>query len=105
MLPGFPKRQISVLHNTMDVEDQEQATPEASTMDTISNLDSGKKSKMGNNADNATESNAFMSNAHNMSDIADFCTNTSTQNDIHNSGLFPMHTEIMFQILAHAMKC
>ena len=51
---------------------------------------------MGNNVDNITESNAFLSNVHKTSDIADFCTNTSTQNDIHNSGLFPMSTEAMF---------
>ena len=96
MLPGFLKRQINLVHNTVDVEDQEQTTPKASTNDTISNLDSGKNSEMGNNVDNATESNAFMNNVHIMSDIADFCTNTSTQNDIHNSGLFPMHTENLF---------
>ena len=77
MLPGFHKRHINVLHNTKDVEDQEQSTPEASTIDTISTLDSGKNSKMGNNVDNAAESNAFLSNVHNMSDIPDFCTNTS----------------------------
>ena len=51
---------------------------------------------MGNNVNNATESNAFMNNVHSKSDIADFCANTSTQNDIHNSGLFPMHTEKRF---------
>ena len=51
---------------------------------------------MDNNVDNATESNVFLSNIHNISDIADFCTNTSTQDDIHNSGVFPMHTETMF---------
>ena len=80
----------------MDVEDQEQATTEASTIDTTSNLDSGKISEMGNNVDTATESNAFMNNVHSTSDIADICPNKSTQNDIHNSGLFPMHTETMF---------
>ena len=42
MLPGFHKRQINVAHNTVDIEDQEQATPKASTVDTISNLDNGK---------------------------------------------------------------
>ena len=84
MLPGFHKRQINVLHNTKDVEDQEQATPEASTIDTISTLDSGKNSEMGNNVDNTAESNAFLSNVHNTSDVADFCANTSAQNDIHN---------------------
>ena len=96
MLPRLCKRQINVVHNTMGVEDQQQAIPKASTIDTISNLDSGKNSKMGNNVDNNTESNAFMNNIHNTYDIADFCANTSTQNDIHNSGLFPMYTETMF---------
>ena len=96
MLPGFHKRQIHVSHNTKDAEDQEQATPEASAIDIISTLDSGKNSKMGNNVDNTTESNAFLSNVHNMSYIADFCANTTTQNDIHNSGLFSVCTEIMF---------
>ena len=99
MLPGFCKRQNNASPNTKEVEDKEQATPEASTIDTISTLDnsnSGKNSKMGNNVDNITESNAFLSNVHNTSDIADFCTNTSAQNDIHNSGLFPTCTETMF---------
>ena len=94
MLPGSHKRQIDVSHNTKDVE--EQATPEPSTIDTISTLDSVKNSKMGNNVDNSAESNAFLSNIHNTSDIVDLCANTSAQNDIHNSGLFPMHTETMF---------
>ena len=83
-----PQRQINVSLNTKDVEDQEQATPKASTIDSISTLDSGKNSVMDNNVDNATESNTFLSNVHNTSDIADFCTNTSIQNDIRNSGLF-----------------
>ena len=97
MLPGFCKRQNNASPNTKEVEDKEQATPEASTIDTIRTLDnsnSGKNSKMGNNVDNVTESNTFLSNVHNTSDIADFYTNTSAQNDIHNSGLFP--TETMF---------
>ena len=41
MLPGFHKRQNNALDNTKEVEDQEQATPEASTIDTIITLDSG----------------------------------------------------------------
>ena len=64
------------LPNTKEVEDKEQATSEASTIDTISTLDnsnSGKNSKMGNNVDNVTENNAFLSSVHNMSDIADLC--------------------------------
>ena len=98
MLLGFHKRHNNALPNTNEVEDKDQATPEASTIDTISTLDnsnSGKNSKMGNNVDNVTENNAFLRNVHNMSDIADFYyANTSAQNDIHNSGVIP--TEIMF---------
>ena len=30
-----------------------------------------------------------------MPDIADICANTSAQNDNHNSGLFPIHTDTM----------
>ena len=87
--------QNNALPNTKEVEDKEQATPEASTIDTISTLDnsnSGKNSKMGNNVDNITETNAFLSNVHNTSDIADFYANTSAQKDTHNSGLFPTKT-------------
>ena len=92
MLPGFHKRQNNIFHNTKDVEDQEQAAPEASTIETISTLDSGKNSEMGNNVDNTTEDNVFLSNVHNTSDLADFCANTSAQHDMHNSGLFPTET-------------
>ena len=66
--------------------------PEASTIDTINTLDSGKNPEMGNNVDNATKINAFLSNVHNTSDIADFCENTSVQNYIHYSSLFPTET-------------
>ena len=99
MLPGFHKKQNSALHNTKEVEDQEQATPEASMIDTIITLDNsnnGKNFKTGNTIDNVTESNAFLSNGHNTSNIADFCANVSAQNDTHNLGLFPMHTKTMF---------
>ena len=89
MVPGFHKRQNNILHNTKDVENQEHAALEASTIDT---LDGGKNSEMGNNVDKATESNAFLSNVHNTSDIADFCASTSAQNDIHNSSLLPTKT-------------
>ena len=50
---------------------------------------------MGNNVDNITKSNTFLSNAHNTSDIADLCANTSAQYYIHNSSLSP--TKTMFQ--------
>ena len=44
LLPGFCK-QPNQSHNTKDVENQEQATPEASTIETISTMDSGKIQK------------------------------------------------------------
>ena len=92
MLLGFHKIQNNVLHNTKDVEDQEHATPEASTMDTISTVDSGKNWEMGNHVDNTTEDNAFLNSIHNSSDLADFYANASAQHDIHNPGLFPTKT-------------
>ena len=39
MLPGFHKRQNNASPNTKEVEDKDQATSEASTIDTISTLD------------------------------------------------------------------
>ena len=51
LLPGFCKRQ-NQSYNTKDVEDQEKATPEASTIETISTMDSGKNSEMGNHVNN-----------------------------------------------------
>ena len=91
LLPGFHKRQ-NQSYNTKDVEDQEQATPETSTIETISTMDSGKNSEMGNHVINTTEDNAFLNGVHNTSDLADFYVNTSTQNDMHNSGSFPTET-------------
>ena len=61
LLPGFHKRQ-NQSHSTKDVGDQEHPTPEASTIDTISTVDSGKNSEMGYHVDNATEDKAFLSN-------------------------------------------
>ena len=81
------------------MEEQEQATPEASTIDTIGTLDnsnSGKNFKACNDIENVTENNAFLGNVHNTSDIADFYSNVSAQNDTHSSNIFPMHTETMF---------
>ena len=92
LLPGFCKRQNNVLHNTKDVEDREHATPKASTIDTISTVDRGKNSEMGNHIDKATEDNAFLNNEHKSSDLADFYANTSAQHDMHNPGLFPTKT-------------
>ena len=66
------------------------------TINTLDNSNSGKNFKTGNAVGNVTERNAFLSNGHNTSDIADLCTNASVQNNTHNSGLFPMHTKTMF---------
>ena len=76
LLPGFCKRQ-NQSYNTKAVEDQEQATPEASTIETISNRDSGKNSEMGNHVNNTAKDNAFLNDIHNISDLADFYVNTS----------------------------
>ena len=43
---------------------------------------------MGNHVNNTTEDKAFLNDIHNMTDFADFYVNTSTQNEMHNSGLF-----------------
>ena len=91
LLPGFHKWQNQP-YNAKDVEDQEQATPEASTIETISTMDSGKNLEMGNHVNNTTEDNDFLNDKHNTSDLADFYVNTSTQNEMHNSGLFPTKT-------------
>ena len=98
MLPGFHKKQHSALHNTKEVKDQEQVAPEVSIIDTISSLDnsnSGKTLQAGNNVDNVTESDAFLSNGHYTFDIDNIQANVNVQNDTHNLGLFPMHTEAM----------
>ena len=55
-------------------------------------MDSGKNLEMGNHVDNATEDNAFLSNIHNTSDLADLYANTGAQHNMHNSGLFPTET-------------
>ena len=93
MLPGFHAKDKTTICTTLkDVEDQKHATPEASTIDTISTVDSGKNLEMGNHVDNTTEDNTFLSNVHNTSDLADFYANTSAQHGMHNSGLFPTKT-------------
>ena len=48
-------------------------------------------------SDNVAENNAFLGNVHNTSDIVDFHTNESAQNDTHSSDLSPIHTKIMLQ--------
>ena len=100
MLSGFHRKQNNTLHNTKETEEQAQATPEASTVDTISTLDnsnSGKTLKAGSNIGNVAENNAFLGNDHNTSDIVDFHTNVSAQNDTHSSDLSPIHTKTMLQ--------
>ena len=47
---------------------------------------------MGKHINNTTEDNTFLNDLHNTSDPADFYVNTSTQNDMHNSGSFPTKT-------------
>ena len=99
MLPGFCWKQSISSHNTKEIEEQEQATPEASTIDTISTLDnsnSGKTFKTSNDIESVTENNAFLGNVHYTSDISNFCANVSTQNNTHSSDIFPMYTETMF---------
>ena len=91
LLAGFCKRQ-NQSDNSKNAENQEQATLEASTTETISTMNSGKNSEMGNHVNNTAEDNAFLSNTHNTSDLADFYVNTSTQNEMYNSGLFPTET-------------
>ena len=62
MLPGFCRKQNDALHSTKEIEDQAEATPEASTIDTASTLDNlngGKTLKEGNNIDNVTENKHF----------------------------------------------
>ena len=62
MLPGFHRKQNNASHNTNEIGEEEQATPEASTIDTISTLNnsnSGKNFKSGNDIDNVTETMLF----------------------------------------------
>ena len=66
MLPGFCQKQ-NASHNTKEIEEQEQATPKASAIDTISTLEnsnSGKTFKTSNGIDNVTENNAFLDIFH-----------------------------------------
>ena len=70
MLPGFWKKQNNALHNTKEIEEQTQATPEALTIDTTSNLEI---------------------------DIVNFHANVSAQNDTYSSDLSPIPTKTMLQ--------
>ena len=100
MLPGFHRKQNNALHNTKEIEEQAQATPEVSTIDTANTLDnsnSGRTLKAGNDIDNVTENNAFLGNVHYTSDIVDFHTNVSEQSDTYHSDLSPIHNKSMLQ--------
>ena len=108
MLLGFCRKQNNASHNTGETEEQAQATHEASTIDTISTSDnssSGKTLKAGNEIDNVTENNAFLGIGHNTSDIVDFHTNVSAQNDTNSSDLSAIHTKLCSQHIMHIMKC
>ena len=107
MLPGFHIKQNSTTHNPNEIEEQTPATPEASTIDTASTIDNrnnGKTEKEGNNIhlntiETIAENEVFFSivihQKDNNSDIADFHTNLSPQNETHNSELSTIHTESM----------
>ena len=108
MLPGFHQKENNASQNTKEIEEQDQATPEASMIDTIGTLDnshSGKNLKAGNDIDNVTENNAFLGNVHNTSDIVDFCANVSAHSNTHSSDIFLYIPKLCFQIPVHTMKC
>ena len=56
LLPGFCKRQNQT-NNSKDVEDQEQATAEASTIETVNTIHSHKSLEISNHVDAASEDN------------------------------------------------
>ena len=110
MLPGFhKKKQNSTTHNSHKIEEQTPATPEASTIvtdSTINNRNSGKTEKEGNNihpntietlTKNEVSLNNVMHQKDNNSDIVDFHSSLSPQNETHNCELSPIHTETMLQ--------
>ena len=80
LLPRFHRRQDQT-NNSKDVEDQKQATPEASTIETINTIHSGNSLEISNHADTTSEDNA--------SDLADFYANESIHHDRHDPGFFP----------------
>ena len=80
LLPGFCKRQNQTTYSK-DVEDQEQAATEASIIETINTIHSGKSSEISIHVNMASEENA--------SDLANFCTNESIHHDRHDAGFFP----------------
>ena len=104
MLPGFCRKQNNTSHNTKEIEEQTQATPEVSTIgtsNTIDNLNNGQTHKEAINIETVAKNNIFLCNVlhskDNTSDIVDFHTNVSAQNDTQSSDLSPIHTETMLQ--------
>ena len=80
MLPGFSRKQNNASHNTKEVEEQTQATPEASTIDTVStldNLNNGKTHKEGNDIETVVKINDLLGNVLHSKD------NTSDKVDFH----------------------
>ena len=90
LLPGFCRKQNQT-NNSKDLEDQKQATPEASTIETTNAIHSGKSLEISYHADTTSEDNA--------SDLAEFYANESIHHDRHDPGFFP--TENIFPNCAH----
>ena len=90
MLPGFHRRQNQA-NKSKDVEDQKQATPEASTIKTINTIHSGKSFEISNHVDTAPEDN--------VSDLADLYAKEIVHHDMHDPGFFP--NENIFPNCAH----
>ena len=63
-----------------------QATPEASTIETINTIHSGKSSEISNHVDTTSEDNA--------SDLADIYAHESIHHDMHDPSFF--HAENIF---------
>ena len=57
---------------------------------------------MGNSVNNTAEHNAFLNDIYN---IADFYVKTCTQNEMHNSGLFPSETTFPNSCACNEMFC
>ena len=87
LLPGFHRRQNQTTYSKD--EDQEQAASEASTIEMINTVHSGKSLEIGNHVNTASEDNA--------SDLTNFCTNETVHHDMHDVGfsstknIFPNH--------------
>ena len=85
LLPGFCRRQKQIT-NSKD-NDQEPVATEASTIESINTIHSGKGLELGNHVDTTSEDNT--------SDLANFCPNESMHHDKHDAGFFL--TENIFQ--------